>query len=132
MREFISNYPQRGLVIVISDFLDDEGCEKPLQYLADFGHELLLIQVWADEDAAALERRAGTVDAETGQPGEAAVRRGGARAATPRRSIEYCGALQKIAVRNGGRYVGVSTAMPLEDVISVRWCARRDWSERGR
>ena len=27
-----------------------QGCEKPLQYLADFGHELMLIQVWADED----------------------------------------------------------------------------------
>ena len=38
------------MVIVISDFLDDQGCEKPLQYLADFGHELLLIQVWAEED----------------------------------------------------------------------------------
>ncbi len=44
------SYPQRGLLIVISDFLDDEGCERALQYLADFGHELLLVQVWSDED----------------------------------------------------------------------------------
>ncbi len=49
-REFISTYPQRGLLIIISDFLDDAGCERPLQYLADFGHELILVQVWADED----------------------------------------------------------------------------------
>src|ERR1051325_10326997 len=49
-REFIGSYPQRGLLIVISDFLDDNGCEKALQYLSDFGHELLLIQLWADED----------------------------------------------------------------------------------
>ena len=49
-RDFISRYPQRGLVIVISDFLDDAGCEKPLQYLTDFGHEMILIHVWADED----------------------------------------------------------------------------------
>ena len=49
-RDFISRYPQRGLVIVISDFLDDAGCEKPLQYLADFGHEMILIHIWADED----------------------------------------------------------------------------------
>src|SRR5262249_21267313 len=41
-RKFISKYPQRGLVIVVSDFLDDNECEKPLQYLADFGHELIL------------------------------------------------------------------------------------------
>src|SRR5262245_40300770 len=43
VRQFISNYTQPGLLIVISDFLDDDGCEKALQYLADFGHELLLI-----------------------------------------------------------------------------------------
>ena len=49
-REFISTYPQRGLVIIISDFLDDAGCERALQYLADFGHELMLVQIWADED----------------------------------------------------------------------------------
>ena len=50
IREFISCYSQRGLVIVISDFLDDNGCERALQYLIDFGHELLLIQIWSDED----------------------------------------------------------------------------------
>ena len=50
VREFLNEYPQRGLVIVVSDFLDDGGCEKALQYLADYGNELMLIQLWADED----------------------------------------------------------------------------------
>ena len=50
VREFLNEYPQRGLVIVISDFLDDGGCEKALQYLADYGNELMLVQLWADED----------------------------------------------------------------------------------
>ena len=50
VREFIGVYSQRGLVIVISDFLDDQGCERALQYLADFGHELMLLQIWGDED----------------------------------------------------------------------------------
>ena len=45
-REFISTYPQRGLLMIISDFLDDTGCERPLQYMSDFGHELVLVQVW--------------------------------------------------------------------------------------
>ena len=67
MREFIGAYSQRGLVIIISDFLDDNGCERALQYLSDFGHELMLLQVWADEDrtppwTGELELR----DAETG------------------------------------------------------------------
>ena len=50
VREFIGSYSQRGLVILISDFLDDNGCERALQYLTDFGHELMLLQTWADED----------------------------------------------------------------------------------
>ena len=50
VREFLNEYPQRGLVILISDFLDDSGCEKALQYLADYGNELMLVQLWTDED----------------------------------------------------------------------------------
>jgi uncharacterized protein (DUF58 family) len=50
LREFITRYAQRGLVIVISDFLDDQGCERALQFLADFGHELMLLQIWSEED----------------------------------------------------------------------------------
>ena len=67
LREFIARYSQRGLVIVISDFLDDQGCERALQFLADFGHELMLLQIWSEEDRTPpwdgeLELR----DAETG------------------------------------------------------------------
>ena len=45
-RQYLSTYPQRGLTIIISDFLDDSDCLRPLQYIADFGHELLLVQLW--------------------------------------------------------------------------------------
>ena len=67
VREFIGTYSQRGLVIIISDFLDDQSCERALQYLTDYGHELMLLQLWADEDrvppwTGELELR----DAETG------------------------------------------------------------------
>src|SRR5579871_4505938 len=41
VREFMSARTQRGLVIIISDFLDDaaedRSCERALQYLVDFG-----------------------------------------------------------------------------------------------
>ncbi len=39
VKQFLNEYPQRGLVIVISDFLDEAGCEKALQYLADYGND---------------------------------------------------------------------------------------------
>ena len=72
-RQFSSKYPQRGLAMVISDFLDDADCEKPLQYLADFGHEMILLQVWADEDREPpWEGELEIEDAETGQQVELA------------------------------------------------------------
>ena len=118
MREFIGAYSQRGLVIVISDFLDDESCEKALQYLTDFGHELMLLQVWADEDRAPpwtgeLELR----DAETGAAMKLDFDEERAPALHPRLRRVLRPHCRPLALRSGGRYVGISTSQSLESVI---------------
>jgi len=117
MREFISNYSDRGLVIMISDFLDDQGCERPLQFLADFGHELMLLQIWSEEDRTPpWDGELELVDAETA--GRMKVRFDQqARTRYTEAFDEYAAAIQKLAVRNGGRYAGVSTAQPVDEVI---------------
>jgi len=92
VREFIGAYSQRGLVVVISDFLDDNGCERALQYLADFGHELMLLQVKLDFDDPARDRYTRAFD-------------------------EYSSVVESMALRSGGRYAQVATTRPLEDVI---------------
>jgi uncharacterized protein (DUF58 family) len=117
IREFISNYSQRGLIIIVSDFLDDAGCERGLQYLADYGHELMLIQLWADEDrtppwTGELELQ----DAETGNRMKLDFD-DQARARYTRAFDEFGAGLQHLALRSGGRYIGVSVSAPLEDVI---------------
>ncbi len=71
VREFISTFGQRGLLILISDFLDEGDCERAIQYLGDFGHELFVIQL----------------------------------------------CIEQLALRNNGKYVGVSTDMPLEEIV---------------
>jgi uncharacterized protein (DUF58 family) len=117
VREFIDVYSQKGLAIVISDFLDDAGCERTLQYLADFGHELTLLHVWAEEDrqppwSGELELS----DAETG----ASLKLDfddRARERYTRVFDEYGEALEAVALRSGGRYVGFSTAQPIESLI---------------
>jgi uncharacterized protein (DUF58 family) len=117
VRQFIAAHPQRGLLVIISDFLDDAGCVKPLQYLADFGHELLLIQVWSENDRTPpWVGELDLVDAETEsrlqlQFDEAS------RESYTRAFDAYAAELQQIALRNGGRYVGVSTGMPIEEII---------------
>ena len=117
VREFMSSCPQRGLIIVISDFLDDQGCDKPLQYLADDGHELMLLQVWAEEDRTPpwlgeLE----LFDAESGKHMKIEFDET-ARQRYTRSFDGYSQTIQQLAVRSGGRYVGISTAQPIEEVI---------------
>ena len=104
-------------MIIISDFLDDKNCEKALQYLTDFGHELMLLQVWADEDrvppwTGELELR----DAETGA-GLKLDFDDDARRRYTARFDEYCSVLQTMAMRSGGRYAGIATSQSLESVI---------------
>ena len=116
-RDFIESYPRRGLVIVISDFLDDRGCERALEYLADFGHELMLLQVWAPQDRTPpwlgeLELR----DAETGERLKLDFDQI-ARTRYTSAFDEFSQAIQTVALRSGGRYAGLSTDQPLEEVI---------------
>ncbi len=117
VREFIGSYSQRGMVIVISDFLDDQSCEKALQYLTDYGYELMLLQVWTDEDRTPpwigeLELR----DSETGAAMKLDFDEESRRRYTESFD-EYRSGLQTIALRSGGRYAGISTSQSLESVI---------------
>ena len=117
VREFITTYEQRGVVIIISDFLDDQGCDRALGYLADFGHELMLLQIWADEDRTPpwlgeLDLR----DAETGAALKLDVDEQ-ARAQYTRAFDEYAGELERLALRSSGRYAGITTSQPLESVL---------------
>ncbi|MBV8709902.1 MAG: DUF58 domain-containing protein [Acidobacteriaceae bacterium] len=117
LRLFLNAYPQRGLVIIISDFLDDADCLHPLQYLADFGHELLLIQLWGEEDREPSDRgELELIDAETGAGMKVAVD-DGAREEYKLAFDEHAGELRKLALRNGGRYAGLSTRIPIEEAM---------------
>jgi uncharacterized protein (DUF58 family) len=116
-RDFLGRYVQRGLIVVISDFLEDADCLKPLQYLADYGHELMLIQVWADEDRLPpWEGELELEDAETGRKLELSFDRA-AREQYTKTFDEYAEQLRRLALRNGGRYSGLPTSMPVETAI---------------
>ena len=116
-RQYLGTYPQRGLTIVISDFLDDSDCLQPLQYLADFGHELLLIQVWSEQDRQpADDGEVELIDSESGERARIAVDQR-AREAYTRAFDRHADELKKLALRNGGRYAGLSTRMGIEEAM---------------
>lgn len=117
VRQFVSRYLQRGFLVVISDFLDERGVEKPLQYLADFGHELLLVHLWAEEDRVPpWEGELELTDSETGA-GLRLQFDSEARTRYTAEFDEFAQKLRALAIHNGGRYVGLSTSLPLEDAI---------------
>ena len=115
-RHYLNTYPQRGLAIVISDFLDDRDVCRPLQYLADFGHELLLIQLWTEQDRIPEEGEIELTDSETGRHALVSVEEEARRRYT-RAFDAYSEELRKLAMRNGGRYVGLCTQIPVEEAI---------------
>ena len=115
--QFLNEYPQRGLVIVISDFLDEAGCEKALQYLADYGNELMLIQLWADEDRdPPWSGEFDFVDAESGARLHIHVDAEARRQYTEAFD-RFAASLKTVAMRNNGKYAGLPTSMPLEEAI---------------
>jgi uncharacterized protein (DUF58 family) len=117
VREFLNEYPQRGLVIVVSDFLDDSGCEKALQYLADYGNELMLVQLWSDEDRTPpWTGEVDLVDAESGGRLRIQVDEEARRLYTEAFDVFSAG-IKEVALRNDGKYSGLPTSMPLDEAI---------------
>ena len=116
-RQYLGEYPQRGLTIVISDFLDDGDCFRPLQYIADFGHELFLVQLWSDEDREPTgDGELELIDAESETQVKITVDSEARRSYT-RAFDSHAAEIRRLALRNGGRYAGFSTTIALEDAI---------------
>ncbi|MBI4877504.1 MAG: DUF58 domain-containing protein [Acidobacteria bacterium] len=117
VRQFVSASPQRGLLIVLSDFLDERDCTRPLQFLADFGHELMLVHLWADEDRTPpWDGDLELTDAESGERMEIAFGPD-ARQAFTATFDEWARSLQEAVVRGGGRYAGLPTSTSIEDAV---------------
>ena len=117
VRQFLNTYTGRGLVVIVSDFLSDTDSLQPLQQLANFGHELFLIQLWSPEDRVPnVEGDWELVDAESGSQLRVNV--------TDRIRKRYTGAfdayaeqLRRLALRNKGRYLGLSTDIDVEQIL---------------
>jgi uncharacterized protein (DUF58 family) len=116
-RQFISTYSKPGLLVIISDFLDDGDVMKPLQYLADFGNELMLVQLWSDSDRRPeLAGEVTLTDAETGTSMEMALDAEACRTYTEEFD-RYSGRIEDLALRSGGRYAGFATSVTLDEAI---------------
>jgi uncharacterized protein (DUF58 family) len=116
-RQFADQHPQRGLVIIVSDFLDDLGCDESLRNLALHGNELSLIHVWADEDRTPrLRGQIDFRDAET----DAQIRLNVDEAICQRYTEafdRFAFQIRTLAAKHQGKYAGIPTSTPIEDAV---------------
>ncbi len=125
VKHFLGSFPARGEVIVISDFFDDGGCERPVEALRSAGHDFVLVQVHSAEeqrpcDFGELELEDAESDARrTVHHSPAAAQ------AYERAFLEFCDGLQRLAARNDGRYARAVTNIPYQEFILGS--LRRDW-----
>ena len=117
VRQFLTESPAPGMVVLLSDFLDDSGCETALSHLADYGNELLLIQIAGPEDRAPSWRgELELVDAESGE-----LKRINVDAETAEQCAaaydEFRERLEYVALRSQGRYVHLTTDVEVADTL---------------
>jgi uncharacterized protein (DUF58 family) len=115
--EFLNSSSSRGMAVVISDFFDDQGCERAVKMLSSAGHDLVLVQVHsAEEQKPSAEGELILEDVETGtlrvvecSPTNTALYEA--------RFTEFCEGLRLLALRNGGRYARATTSVAYQDFV---------------
>jgi hypothetical protein len=106
-----------GLVVVLSDFLDESDCAEALQQMADQGHELHLAQIAGPEDRMPpWDGELELMDAESGEIRRVQMDRASALEYAAAYD-EYCRTVEYAALKNNGRYLHLTTDIPLEDAL---------------
>jgi uncharacterized protein (DUF58 family) len=116
-KQFLAAFPQKGTVLAISDFFDEEGCERAVDMLRTTGHDLVLLQVHtAEELRPTTFGELMLEDAETGAK-RTVVSSPETTAAYEQNFLAFSERVQRLAIRNGGRFSRVSTTVPFEEFV---------------
>jgi uncharacterized protein (DUF58 family) len=117
IKEFMGSFLTRGIVILISDFFDEQGCERGVEMLRSAGHDFVLLQVHSAEEqrpSASGEMILEDVETASQRTVECSPQ---SAALYERRFQEFSGRLRRIALRNGGRYARAVTNIPYQDFV---------------
>src|ERR1035437_2717881 len=117
VKEFMGNFPSRGIVILISDFFDERGCEQTVEVQRSGGHDFVLLQVNSAEEqrpSAAGEMILEDVETAAQRTVECSPQ---SAALYERRFLEFSDNLRTLAFRNGGRYARAMTNIAYQDFV---------------
>jgi hypothetical protein len=117
IKQFMGNFVSRGIVILISDFFDEQGCERGVEMLRSAGHDFVLVQVHSAEEqrpTAAGELILEDVETAAQRTVECSPQ---SMALYEKRFLEFSDRLRSLALRNGGRYARAVTSIPYQEFV---------------
>lgn len=116
-RHFAIRYPQRGVVIVLSDFMDKGGYEAGLRYLIGRKYDLYAIQLLAPEEIdPPLVGDLRLLDLEDADTADVTVTR--ALLNRYKQNLRsYCGQLRDFCTQRGVSYLFTSTSVPFDQMV---------------
>ena len=116
-RRFFGARRTRGLVVVISDFLDREGFERSFQVIREYRHDVFAVHVTSPEEVEPeLADEVLLVDSELGHSTRARVTPDLIKAYRET-FARYCAEIEGFCRGHGWGYLRASTRTPLEELM---------------
>ena len=116
-KRFAMEHPARGVVIIISDFLDRAGYEDAIRFFVARRMDVFCMQLLSPQELdPPLAGDLKLIDAEDGEETEITVS-GPLLAAYKRNLSAYIAGLREFCHKRGARYMTVSTALPFERLV---------------
>lgn len=117
LREFATRARHPGIVVLISDLLEDEGLTLGIEALRGRGHDVFILQLLAEEEIEPpVDGAMQLVDAETGKTLKVTVDEQ-LRALYQSQLQQRLSKIEQHCLRRGMQYLRASTAISFEDVV---------------
>jgi uncharacterized protein (DUF58 family) len=116
-RSFFGARRTRGLVVVISDFLDQEGYERSFQVIREYRHDVFAVHVTSPEELEpALADEVLLVDSELGSSTRTRITPDLIKAYREA-FLRYCAEIEGFCRSHGWGYLRCPTQAPLEQLM---------------
>lgn len=117
IKDFVARHTQAGIVVLITDFMDDRGFEEALKLFFMRNYEVYCIHLLSPEERhPTINGHLELIDAETGEPQEITVTESLVK--QYEQTLEaYCAAIRDWCTSRGMNYLAATTDQPLETML---------------